>query len=282
MADVQRLRHELDVILELHESGELEQALARCETLADRTADVAEDADPVRRETAFAARFERALLLTELGELEVAAQAYLQAAGVPVDDDDPDQRHETAMAMLNRGICLDAIEEHEAALDAYEQLISRFAHAEDPVTRDQVLRARVNRAAALLALDQPAAAIDAVEQLEVGLSRHDALDTEQLVLARRIAAAATDVLEAPQAAAALLDGLDALTDDDPAVRVQVIAARLEQAELLAGDTAGDTAAAGDRLAAVLARYGEDPDPAVQEALAAVRSRLSDLRASDAP
>ncbi len=278
MADPQRLRAELDVILELHESGEIEQALERCETLAERTADVAADADPVQRETAFAARFERALLLTELGELDVAAQAYEQAAGVPVDDTDPDQRHETAMAMLNRGICLDAVEEHEAALQAYEQLIARFADAEDPVTRDQVVRGRVNRAAALLALERPAAAIDAVEQIEAGLSRHDALDTEQLVLARRIAAAATDTLQDPQAAVAVLDGLEPLTDDDPAVRVQVIAARLEQADLLAGDTA----AATDRLAEVLARYEEDPDPAVQEALAAVRERLSDLRVSDAP
>ena len=276
MADVQRLRHELDVILELHESGELEQALERCETLAERTADVGEGADPVQRETAFAARFERALLLTELGELDVAAQAYAQAAGVPVDESDPDQRHETAMALLNRGICLDAVEQHEQALDAYEQLITRFAHAEDPVTRDQVVRARVNRAAGLLALDRPAAAIDAVEQFEAELSRHDALDAEQLVLALRIAAAATAVLEEPEVAAAVIDGLEPLTDDDPAVRVQVAAARVEQADLLAED-----AAAADRLALVLTRYEEDPDPAVQEALAAVRERLSDLRASDA-
>lgn len=275
MADAQRLRQQLDVILELHESGELEAALERCEQLAEQTTDVAGDADPVRRETAFAARFERALLLTELGELESAANAYEQAAAVPVDEADPDQRHETAMAMLNRGICLDAVEQHAAALEAYEQLITRFAHAEDPVTRDQVVRGRVNRAAALLALDRPAAAIDAVDRLEASLSRQDALDSEQLVLALRISAAATATLTEPAAAAAVLDRLAAVTDDDPAVRIQVVAARLEQADLLAGDVAADL------LAQVLTRYEDDPDPMVQEALTGVRERLSQLRATAA-
>jgi tetratricopeptide (TPR) repeat protein len=187
-SDPAALRAYADAVLEQHEVGDLEGALESCERLLAATAE-GDLEDAVVRETLFTARFERALLLTELGELEVAAEAYAQAAATPADMDDPDQRHERAMAQLNHGICLVAADDHEAALRVYDELIATFRDAADPVTRDQVVRARVNRSAALLALGDPSAARAAAEELIEELDERDALDAEQLAMAIRLRAA---------------------------------------------------------------------------------------------
>ena len=263
MTEPLALRQAMDDVLELHETGELDAALQRCDALIAATTEV--DDDPVVRETAFAARFERALLLTEQGELTAAAEAYGAASLVPFDATDPDQRHEAAMALLNRGICLDAIDAHQAAVDTYDELVVRFGSAADPVTRDQVIRARVNRAAALLALGRShEASLDAAA-LVAELSVVDALDAEQAVMARRIRAVALAELEGPAAALTALDDLDAIVDEDPAVRVQLIQARREQAAHLLAD--GQAERARTLRDMLQQRYADDPDPAVAALLA---------------
>lgn len=272
MIEPRELRRRVDDVLELHESGDVDLALQRCEELIDLTADPAAVDDPIVRESAFTARFERALLLTELGELDAAADAYADAAVTPTDEHDPDQRHEVAMALLNRGICLDAIGDHEQALGAYDELVVRYGDAEDPVTRDQVVRGRVNRAAALLMLDRPHEAATVAAALLTELSLTDALDAEQAVMALRLRAAAAEALEGPTAALAVLDDLDRIADDDPAVRVQLLTARLEQAEQL---TVADAAQEAQRvLRDAVDRYDDDRDPSVAEAVAQVRARLA--------
>lgn len=261
--DAAELRHEMDAVLACHEAGELDAALTRCEALVTATTDPGDD--PVVRETAFAARFERALLLTELGDLEGAAEAYGVAALTPFDPTEPDQRHESAMALLNRGICLDAVGEPEAAIAAYDDLVVRFGQADDVVTRDQVVRARVNRAAALLGLERwHEAALDA-GALATELSAHDALDAEQLVMALRIRALALGELEGPTAALTVLARLDDVVDEDPAVRVQMVQARQEQAGHLTA--VGVSQRALEVLETLRTRYRDDPDPVVTEALA---------------
>jgi hypothetical protein len=88
VADPQQLRARADAVLELHEDGDLGAALTACERLLEDV--TPEDAhDPVLRETLFTARFERALLLTELGELTAAADAYADAAATPADPTTP-------------------------------------------------------------------------------------------------------------------------------------------------------------------------------------------------
>ncbi|GGI02944.1 hypothetical protein [Egicoccus halophilus] len=79
------LRAEADRVLELHESGRRSAARETCESLRDAAAAAAalDPDDPVVRETVFFADFELALLLTEEGELEAAAQAYQRAASAP-------------------------------------------------------------------------------------------------------------------------------------------------------------------------------------------------------
>lgn len=268
MTNPQSLRHAMDTVLELHEMGELEQALARCEDVVERTAAVGSLDDPVVRESAFTARLERAQLLAELGDFEAAAEAYGQAATVAADVDDPDQRHEIAMAMLNRGICLTTLGANEQALAAYDELIVRFGTADDPVTRDQVIRGRVNRAAALLSIDRPHEAATAAGALLHELSPQDALDAEQFVLAVRIRAAAAHELDGPRAALGALTRLAQVLDEDPAVRVQLAMAQLEHAEHLLA--LGEQAKAAALLDALCDRYASDPDPAVAEALVAVQ------------
>jgi tetratricopeptide (TPR) repeat protein len=170
VTDPQVLRSQADEILELHERGELEAALRACDALL--AADAATGVhDEVVRESVFAARFERGVLLTELGELDAAAEAYAEAAATPSDLDDPDQRHELAMALLNRGICLDALDRSEEALRVYDQLIAELGDADDPVTVDQVVRARVNRGAVLLTLERTQEALSVAESSSTAQAR---------------------------------------------------------------------------------------------------------------
>ncbi|MEX2504418.1 MAG: hypothetical protein WD378_06185 [Egicoccus sp.] len=261
-AVARRLRQRADRILELHEAGDLDVALADCEALLG-AADEADASDPVVRETRFFARFERALLLTELGELDRAAVAYGDAADAPADLDDPDQRHEVAMALLNQGICLDALGDHESALTAYDQLVVRFGGASDPVTHDQVVRGRVNRAAALLALDQLHEALMVVESLRAELDPTEALEVEQLAMAMRIRAAALRALDRAAEAADALAEVERYVTDDPAARTQLASAQRERAEVLAELDRSEEAVAV--LDAVVTQLDGDPDPGVVEA-----------------
>jgi tetratricopeptide (TPR) repeat protein len=278
-SDPAALRAYADAVLEQHEAGDLEGALESCERLLAATAEGDLD-DPVVRETLFTARFERALLLTELGELEIAAEAYAQAAATPADMDDPDQRHERAMAQLNHGICLVAAGDHEGALRVYDRLITTFREAADPVTRDQVVRARVNRSAALLALDDVAGARAAAEQLIAELDERDALDAEQLAMAIRLRAASFQAEDRDEDAADALAVAEALEAEDAAGRVQVVAASRERAELLAALGRFEEAAAVAN--AVVARFSGDPDPAVIEAVEELVDQEWSLRAVFAP
>lgn len=256
------LRQRADQILEQHEAGDLDAALAACEELA-AAADGADPADPVVRETRFFARFERALLLTELGELDLAASAYGEAADAPADLDDPDQRHEVAMALLNQGICHDSLGDHRGALAAYDRLVVRFGAARDPVTHDQVIRGRVNRAAALLALDHLHEALTVAESLRAELDPTEALQVEQLAMAMRIRAAALRGLDrAAEAAETLAEVLRYVTDD-PAARTQLASSQRERAEVLAELDRTDEAVVV--LDAVLEQLDGDPDPEVAEA-----------------
>jgi tetratricopeptide (TPR) repeat protein len=279
VADPQQLRARADAVLELHEEGDLEAALAACERLLEDV--TPEDAhDPVLRETLFTARFERALLLTELGELAAAADAYASAAATPADRDDPDQRHEVAMALLNRGICLDAVGEHRGALAAYDELVGDLGHADDPVTRDQVIRARVNRASALLAIDELHEALTVADGLIAELDPAEALEAEQLAMTVRLRAAALRALDRRDEAAASLADVERCTDEDPAARSQVAAAQRERAEVLA--ELGRSEEAISILEAAVERFSDDPDPVVVEVLIDLLRAEADLleRAGD--
>jgi tetratricopeptide (TPR) repeat protein len=279
VAEPQQLRARADAVLELHEDGALDEALEACERLVHDA--LASDADdPVVRETLFAARFERALLLTELGVLADAAAAYAEAAATPADPDDPDQRHEVAMALLNRGICLDAVGDHRAALAAYGELVGTFGHADDPVTRDQVIRARVNRASALLAIDELHESLTVADGLIAELDPAEALEAEQLAMTVRLRAAALRALDRRDEAAASLADVERCTDEDPAARSQVAAAQRERAEVLAELGRSEEAIA--ILEAAVARFTDDPDPAVVEVLIDLLQAEADLleRAGD--
>jgi tetratricopeptide (TPR) repeat protein len=257
--DAGQLRSHADAVLEQHEAGDLQGALRSCEQLL-AAAERGDPTDPVVRESLFTARFERALLLTELGELTAAAAAYAEAAATPSDLGDPDQRHELAMAALNRGICLVAVDDNVGALAVYDELIATFREADDPVTRDQVVRARVNRSATLLALDEVAAARAEAEGLIDELDEQDALDAEQLALAIRLRAAAFQAEGRDADAAAALAAVDRLPAEEAAARVQLVEAARERAELLAALGRFDAAAAVAND--VVARFSGDPDPAV--------------------
>jgi tetratricopeptide (TPR) repeat protein len=260
-------------VLELHDAGELDAALAACDALlADAAA--GDVTDPVVRESLFAARFERALLLTELGDLAAAAEAYAVAAGSPADLDDPDQRHEVAMALLNRGVCLDTVGDHRGALGAYDELVGRFGDADDPVTRDQVIRARVNRASALLAVDELHEALTVADGLITELDPTEALEAEQLAMTVRLRAAALRGLDRRDEAAASLADVDRCTDEDPAARSQVAAAQRERAEMLAELGRSDEAIA--ILEAAVERFTDDPDPVVVEVLVDLLRAEADL------
>jgi tetratricopeptide (TPR) repeat protein len=276
VADPQQLRARADAVLELHELGDVDAALTACDGLIEDAASAAsaDPADPVVRETLFAARFERALLLTELGELSAAADAYEAAAATQADLDDPDQRHEVAMALLNRGICLDAIGDHRAALGAYDDLVGTFADADDPVTRDQVIRGRVNRASALLAVDEVHEALTVADSLIGELDPSEALEAEQLAMTVRLRAAALRALDRRDEAAASLADVERCSDEDPAARSQVAAAQRERAEVLAELGRSDEAIA--ILEAAVARFTDDPDPVVVEVLIDLLRAEADL------
>ena len=242
MSESQQLRDRADQVLELHEAGEFDAALEAAESL-EAAAAAGDLTDEVVRESLFTARFERALLLSDLGEVEQAADAYARAAATPTDPDDPDQRHEVAMALLNRGICLDATGDPQAAITAYDEVVARFGDADDPVTADLAVRARTNRAASLLGLGQATAAIDEVTTISAELADNEPLAVEQLLIGRRLRAAAEHQLGRVEAALAAVTGLPGQDLDDPAVVVQRAAAEHDRAELLLEldrtDEAGD-------------------------------------------
>lgn len=261
MIDPQALRAQADRILELHETGRLEEALDACGALL---ADVAADdlGHDVVRESVFTARFERGVLLTELGELAAAAEAYADAAATPTDLADPDQRHELAMALLNQGICLDGLDDHEGALRVYDQLVVRLGDADDPVTADQVVRGRVNRAAALLALGRAPEALTVAEALSDELDPSDLLEAEQRGMAARLRAAALRELGRADDAVTALEDVERCSDEETGARCQVAAAAVERARALCDlDRHGE---AIDVLDRVVGRYEGDADPGVAE------------------
>lgn len=252
----QQLRARADEVLERHEAGELESALAAAESLA-ADAEAASTDDAVVRETLFTARFERAVLLTELGDALAAISAYADAESVPADLLDPDQRHEIAMARLNRGILCDSIGEHDAAIQAYEDLVVEFQDADDPVTADQVVRARVNLAGAFLAAGREPAALSTAEWLVEHLDGNEPGQAEQLAMAVRIRAAALRALGRVQDASVALTVERDLVDDT-AVRVQMLAAQLEHARALL--ELGRSQEAASLTKSVADEVGDSPAP----------------------
>jgi tetratricopeptide (TPR) repeat protein len=260
----QQARARADAVMELHEAGELEEALVEVRALlADL--DGADLDDPVLRESLFTARFEHAVLLTELGDLDAAEAAYGLAARTPADLEDPDQRHEVALAALNQGICLDAMGDHDAAVRVYADLVDRFHEADDPVTADQVGRARVNHAAALLAVDRSAEAAAIAAQARAELDPRDVLSSEQHVMAARVEATALGRLGRDEDALAVLADLEPVTREDEATRLQLAAATQEAAALLADH--GRPGEAVEVLDAALVGQDDERDPEVAELLA---------------
>lgn len=233
MVSPQQARQRTDAVMELHEAGELEEAIEEVEDLLAALAEVEDLDDPVLRESLFTARFERAVLLTELGDLDAAAEAYATAATTPADLDDPDQRHEIALALLNRGICLDTVGDHDTAVGVYADLVARFQEADDPVTVDQVVRARVNHAAALLALERTAEASTAAAAISDELDPTDVVTAAQHVMALRLQAAALRAAGDLDAAIEVLLRRGEATMEDPSTRAQVASAAQEHAQLLA-------------------------------------------------
>lgn len=232
MVSPQQARQRTDAVMELHEAGDLEEAVEEVESLLAVLEDGHDLDDPVLRESLFTARFERAVLLTELGDLDAAAEAYAVAASTPADLDDPDQRHEIALALLNRGICLDTVGEHETAVAVYADLVARFQNADDPVTVDQVVRARVNHAAALLALERTEEASAAAATITTELDPTDVVTAEQHVMALRLQAAALHAAGDVDGAIEVLLRRGEATLEDPPARAQVAAAAQEHAQLL--------------------------------------------------
>jgi tetratricopeptide (TPR) repeat protein len=275
--DPRTLRAQADRVLELHETGRLDEALKACARLLAEVADDPLD-DVVVRESVFTARFEQGVLLTELGDLAGAAEAYADAAMTPTDVDDPDQRHELAMALLNQGICLDALEDHEGALRVYDQLVERLGDAEDPVTADQVVRGRVNRAAALLATGSVEEALAAAEALRGELDPTDVLGAEQRVMAARLQASALCELGRRPEALTVLQDAERCNGEEPAARLQIVAAAGERARILLDLGRGDEAL--EVLERVAHRYVGDEDPDVAgdiEGLLAVEADALEAR-----
>ncbi len=268
MVTPQQARARADAVMELHEAGEVEAALEEVQRLLAELNECDDLTDPVLRESLYTARFEHAVLLTEQGEVDAAADAYGLAASTPADLDDPDQRHEIALARLNQGICLDAIGEHASAVEVYDDLATRFADADDPVTADQVARARVNHAAALLALGRTAEAAELAATVQAELDPLDVLSSEQHVMAVRLEAQAQLLLGATQDALATLSRLERVGRDDPSTRAQLAAGAHERAQLLADSSRLDEARAV--LDDVLADADAELDPEVSEVLGELR------------
>jgi tetratricopeptide (TPR) repeat protein len=282
--DPQTLRAQADRILELHETGALEEALGACEDLLAQAVEDAMD-DVVVRESVFTARFQRAVLLTELGDLRAAVDAYADAAATPTDLDDPDQRHELAMALLNQGICLEALDEVEAALGVYDRLVARLGDADDPVTADQVVRGRVNRASALLALGRAPEALAAAEALGSELDRHDAYQVEQLAMAVRLRAVVLVELGREEEAVDALGDLEGANRQEATARRQLASAAGERAELLR--QLGREEEALEALEVTTQSFAGDDDEEVEEVVTDllrveidVLERLGDRRRAD--
>lgn len=251
------LRAAADRILELHEAGQIEAALEACDAL-DREAARADPTDPVVRESWFTARFERGVLYAELGDLDAAAAAYLDASRLPFDLDEPDEAHELAMALLNAGIGLEQTGDRDAALRTYDELLVRLEGATDPVTSEQVLRARVNRAVALLGLERPAEALTDAEVLAARLDAADPLEAEQLGMIQRVRAAALRALDRVEEAVMALAAAEAVAAvEEGGARSQAAAAQGERAALLAELGRADEAIA--LLEETAARFGDDPE-----------------------
>jgi tetratricopeptide (TPR) repeat protein len=230
--DPQHLRADADRILELHEDGRYGDALEACDAVVARAVDLDH---PVVRQSAFVARFERALVLAEIGELEEAADAALVAARVlPFDRDDPDQTHELAMLLVHAGTCHAAADDPAAAVGVYDALVADLGGAGDPVTREQLVRGRVNRAVALLALGRAADALAAGDELALELDPADPSQAEQLGMVHRLRASALRELDRrPEAVTALEATVALAAVPIGGARVQAAAAEGERAELLA-------------------------------------------------
>jgi tetratricopeptide (TPR) repeat protein len=259
----QRLRADADHILELHEDGRYDEALDAC----DEVVRLAVDLDhPVVRQSAFVARFERALLRAELGELGPSAQEALAAAdAVPFDRDDPDQAHELAMLLVHAGTCRAAAGDPASALAVYDRLLEELGDARDPVTREQVVRGRVNRAVALLALERAEDALASAAQLVPELDPDDPAEAEQLGMVHRLRASALVVLDRPHEAIAALEAAVTLGGVPiGGARAQAAVAQGERAELLA--ELGHPEEAIALLDEVVDRFADDPDiaPVVAE------------------
>lgn len=255
LSELTDLRSAADRLIELHEAGDLDAVLELADDVS-AAADGGDTSDEVVRESLFIARFQRAMVLTERGELDDAAQAYADAASIPTDTDDPDQRHEVAMALLHQGMCLDALDEPEQAVAVYDHIVERFGVADDPVTRDQVVRTRVNRAASHLQLGDAASSLREAQALIDRLDPTMPLDAEQWVMARRIAAAALQALERPQDAVTILTGVGAIDLDDDTLREQQAQAHLDRAQVL--DELDEPGSAEDARQAAAAIAGGDP------------------------
>lgn len=276
--DPQALRATVDRGFEIHESGDLPAALDHYDAVL---AFPPSGSDPVTVESLFAARFDRAVVLTELGELERAAEAYRDAAaGLPADD--PEVQHEIAMASVNRGICLTMLERHDEALAVYDEVVERFAAPSDPVTREQVTKAMVNRSAVLEAEQRWKDALVAADAvLEHLASDGDLWAHEQRAMALRSRAVALRALDRPDDAVEAYRRVHALGDGDDViapVRAQVAAAMAEHAELLHELGRDDEALA--LLSELETRYGADDEPQVVDVLAqALREQAALLDAS---
>ncbi len=269
--DPQSLRAAADRILEQHEDGRLQDALAACDALLLRTVELT---DPVTRESAFTAWFERAALLAELDELDAAAAAALAACDVlPFDEADPDQRHELAMLLLHAGTCRDAGGDPRGALASYDRLIGELGDATDPVTRGQVVRGRVNRGVTLLSLERYDEALAAGATLARELDSAVPGEAEQLGMAQRVRAAALRALGRPEEAVVALAEAEALAAvAELGARSQAAAAQVERAELLA--ELGRVGEAIDVLERAVRRFEDDPE--IAQAVAELRAVEADL------
>lgn len=265
----QTLRAAADDILELHELGRLDEALDACDALLARTVDLD---DPVVRESAFTAWFERGALLAELGEFEAAADAHVAASDeLPFDLADPDQAHELALLLLNAGTSADAAGDAASALATYDRLLDQLGGASDPVTAELVIRGRVNRTVTLLGTDRVDEALAGASALIADLDSTDPFQAEQLGMAHRIRAAALRTggrLDEAVVALAEAETLAAVAEGG--ARSQAVAAQGERAELLVELGRADEAIAV--LESTVARFADDP---------AVAAVVSDLRQVEA-
>ncbi|MEX0835918.1 MAG: tetratricopeptide repeat protein [Nitriliruptor sp.] len=269
--DPQSLRAAADAILEQHEAGLLTAALAACDALLARAVDLT---DPVVRESAFTAWFERSAILAELGDLDAAADAALTACdSLPFDEQDPDQIHELAMLLLHAGTCQDAAGDALGAVATYDQLIAELGTATDPVTREQVIRGRVNRGATLLSLGRHLETLDAATALAHELDSALPGEAEQLGMAQRVRAAALRGLDrAEEAVVALAEAETLAAVAEVGARSQAAAAQGERARLLA--ELGRVDEAIDVLERVVSRFGDDPE--IAQAVAELRSVEAEL------